>query len=292
MDPLIFHNDRIIAATEARLAPGQVGLLTGWGVFTTLRLYRGEPFAFERHWARMSRDAERLSVTLSHTRDFVHDAVVQVARTNHRRAGMARVAFIRNQGGLWGDGEKRPPSDLLIFTRELVPWPERHRLTLRPRAIFAGGQLAGAKMLSWVPHSLALEQAHAEGFDEVLLLNQKWQLAECASANIFLVREKRALTPPLTSGCLAGVTREILLEIAPQAGVAMAEQDLTAADLESAEECFISSTTREVAAVELISPKWHFKAPGPITRKLDQAFQAYVAAHLPEGVRGKSPQID
>jgi branched-chain amino acid aminotransferase len=213
-----------------------------------------------------------------------------VAHANHRHAGMARVAFIRNQGGLWEGREERAPSDLLIFSRELVPWPARHRLTLRPRAIFSSGQLAGAKMLSWVPHALALEQAHAEGFDEVLLLNEKWQLAECASANIFLVREERVLTPPLSSGCLAGVTREILLEIAPQAGVEIVEQDLTAADLASAEECFISSTTREVAAVELISPKWHFKAPGRVTRILDQAFQAYVAAHLPEPVIPTSPQ--
>ena len=290
MDPLIFHNQRVVGLNEARLSPGQIGLLTGWGVFTTLRLYRGQPFAFERHWARLSRDADRLSVQLSRPDSEVREAVVELARANRRRGGMARVAFIRNKGGLWEDRPKRPPSDLLIFTRELVAWPSRHRLTIQPLAIFARGELAGAKMLSWAAHALALEQAHAAGFDEVLLLNEKGQLAECASANIFLVRGGRVLTPPLSSGCLPGVTREILLEIAPEAGIELAERDLTLDDLSSADEVFISSTTREVAPVELISPRWNYRAPGRITRALDQAFHAYVAAHLPEPVPAKSEE--
>ena len=290
MDPLIFHNDRVVPSGEARLSPGQVGLLTGWGVFTTLRLYRGQPFAFERHWARLNRDAERLSVPLSYAQDYVCEAVIKLARASRRRGGMARVAFIRNKGGLWEDRVKRPPSDLLIFTRELVPWPPRHRLTIQPLAIFARGELAGAKMLSWATHALTLEQAHAAGFDEVLLLNEKGQLAECASANIFLVRGGRVLTPPLSSGCLPGVTREILLEIAPQAGVELAERDLTLDDLSSADEVFISSTTREVAAVELISPRWAYKAPGRVTRLLDQAFHAYVTTRLPEPVAVKGEE--
>ncbi len=287
MDPLIFHNQRLVGLNEARLSPGQIGLLTGWGVFTTLRLYRGQPFAFERHWARLSRDAERLSVPLDRPESDVREAVVELARANRRRGGMARVAFIRNQGGLWEDRTKRPPSDLLIFTRELVAWPPRHRLTVQPLAIFARGELAGAKMLSWAAHALTLEQAHAAGFDEVLLLNEKGQLAECASANIFLVRGGRALTPPLSSGCLPGVTREILLEIAREAGIELAQRDLTLDDLSSADEVFISSTTREVAPVELISPRWSYRAPGRVTHALDQAFHAYVAAHLPEPVPGK-----
>ena len=135
-------------------------------------------------------------------------------------------------------------------------------------------------MLSWVPHAAALERAHAEGFDEFLLLNEKGGIAECSSANVFLVSGGRALTPPLSSGCLPGVTREILLEIAPKAGIDIIEQDLTLDDLSAAQEAFISSTTREVAAVESISPNWNYKAPGPVTRALDCAFREYVQSRL------------
>ncbi|PYV25954.1 MAG: class IV aminotransferase [Acidobacteria bacterium] len=280
MDPLILHNDCILPLQEARLSPGQVGLLMGWGVFMTLRIYRAQPFAFERHWARMGRDAARLGVTFDHDQKRVREAIVELARANQRPEGMARVSFVKNKGGLWEQAEGHPATDLLVFTRELVSWPPGYRLRLQPMAIFSAGRHAGAKMLSWVSYASALGRAHADGFHEVLFLNEKGQLAECSSANIFLVRGARALTPPLASGCLPGVTREILLEIAPQAGVELVEQDLAPDDLSSAEEVFISSTTREVAGVESISPNWNYKPPGPITQTLDRAFREYVKSEI------------
>jgi branched-chain amino acid aminotransferase len=287
MDSLIFHNDRILPLGEAHLSPGQVGLLMGWGVFTTLRIYRGVPFAFERHWARMARDAARLEIQLPYEQMAVRQAVVELARANHRPEGVARLSFVRNQGGLWAQADDLPPTDLLLFTRELVAWPAAHRLQVQTMGIFSAGRYAGAKMLSWVPHAAVLERAHAEGYDDTLLLNEKGQLAECTSANVFLVREGKVLTPPLSSGCLAGITREILFEIAPQAGIELREQDLTLDDLSSADEVFISSTTREVAAVSTISPDWNYPAPGKIARALEEAFQDYIRAYL-DRVQGKS----
>jgi branched-chain amino acid aminotransferase len=280
MDPLIHHNGRIIPLKEVRLSPGQVGLLMGWGVFTTLRIYRGLPFAFERHWKRMARDAGRLQLSMEFSEETVRRAVIELARANHCPEGMARVSFVKNSGGLWSQADDLPPSDLLIFTRELVPWPTAHRLQLQPMGIFAGGQYAGAKMLSWVPHAAVLERTHAEGFDDALLLNEKGHLAECTSANIFLVQDGKVLTPPLSSGCLAGITREILFEIAPASGVELVEQELTPQNLSAAEEAFVSSTTREVAAVGTISPDWKYPAPGKITRALEQAFVNYVHTYL------------
>jgi branched-chain amino acid aminotransferase len=145
-------------------------------------------------------------------------------------------------------------------------------------AIFAAGVYAGVKMLSWAPNTAVLDKARAEGFDDALLVNEKGQLAECTSANIFLVRNGHVLTPPLSSGCLAGVTRDVLFEIAPTAGVKIVEQHLTADDLASAEEFFISSTTRGVAAVGHICPRWDYPAPGPVTQSLEEAFNKYVEA--------------
>jgi branched-chain amino acid aminotransferase len=279
MDRLIFHNDRNVPLEEARLSPGQTGLLMGWGVFTTLRLYHGNPFAFDRHWKRMERDAERLGMALPYAQERVRDAVARLADANHRPEGMARLSFVKNHGGLWAQAEGRPQADLLVFTRELVPWPAVHRLKLLPDAIHSAGRLAGAKMLSWVNNASTYEKAHQEGFDDALLLNEKGQLVECTSANIFLVRKGQIFTPPLASGCLPGVTREVLLEIVPRAGLDLSEHDLTPEDLASAEEVFISSTTREVAAVGNISPHWSYQAPAKVTRVLAQAFQDYVRAH-------------
>jgi branched-chain amino acid aminotransferase len=135
-------------------------------------------------------------------------------------------------------------------------------------------------MLSWVPHTAALERAHVEGFDEALLLNERAQLAECTSANIFLVRGGKVLTPPLSSGCLPGITREILLEIAPGSGIEIREQELDTKDISSGDEVFISSTTREVAAVESIVPGGSFQVPGQVTRQLQRIFADHVQSYL------------
>jgi branched-chain amino acid aminotransferase len=193
---------------------------------------------------------------------------------------VARVSFVKNHGGLWAEAGDCPETDLLIFTRQLVQWPAVQRLKLQHHALYSATRLAGAKMLSWVQNAGLLEKAHAEGFDDVLLLNENGQLAECTSANIFLVRENRVLTPPLTSGCLPGVTREVLREVVPQAGFELREQALTPDDLAPAAEAFISSTTREVAAVGSIEARWHFNAPGKLTVAIERCFKDYVRAHL------------
>jgi branched-chain amino acid aminotransferase len=280
MDSLIYHNDRIIPLTEARLSPGQMGLLMGWGVFTTLRIYNGVPFAFDRHWERMVRDSERLGIALEYREKAVHEAIVKLAAANHRPEGAARLSFIKNQGGLWADAPGLPATDLLIFTRELSAWPASHKLLLVPNAIFSIAKLAGAKMLSWVQNAGTLERVHREGFDDALLLNEQGHLAECTSANVFVVRGGEVFTPPLHSGCLPGITREALLEVIPAAGYRLHEQDLTPADLDSAEEVFISSTTREVAGVGSIQPNWKYPAPGKVTQQLAVAFQSYVNAQM------------
>jgi branched-chain amino acid aminotransferase len=280
MDSLIYHNERLVPLSEARLSPGQMGLLMGWGVFTTLRIYEGFPFAFERHWVRMARDAERLGISFDYQQDAVWKAIVELAAANRRREATARVSFIKNHGGLWADAPGLPATDLLIFTRELVAWPAAHRLKLVPNAIFSAGRLAGAKMLSWVQNAGTLERVHAEGFDDALLLDEQGRLAECTSANFFLVRDDRVLTPSLATGCLPGITREVLREVIPDTGYELLEQDLTPGDLGSAQEAFISSTTREVAAVGSISPNWRYSAPGRVTRELEAAFQQYVKTHL------------
>jgi branched-chain amino acid aminotransferase len=257
-----------------------MGLLMGWGVFTTLRIYEGRPFAFGRHWARMRHDAERLGMNLTHAQEAVRLAVIRLAEANNRPEGMARVSFVKNHGGLWGQVGNRPETDLLIFTRELVRWPAIHRLKLQPRALYSATRLAGVKMLSWVQNAALLEQAHTEGFDDVLLLNESGQIAECTSANVFLVRGGIVLTPPLSTGCLPGVTREVLREVVPGAGFELLEENLTPEDLSSAAEVFISSTTREVAAVGSIDAQWLYHAPGKTTVTIEQSFKDYVRSHL------------
>jgi branched-chain amino acid aminotransferase len=280
MDPLILHNDRIVPLAEARLSPGQAGLLLGWGVFTTLRLYRGRPFEFHLHCQRMARDAARLDVAMPYAEDVVLDRIVELARANSRPEGAARVSFVRNRGGLWADDSAARPTDLVVFTRELAPWPPVHRLLVQPNASCAAGVLAGAKMLSWAQNSVLNERARSQGYDDALLLNDHGEITECTSANFFMVRAGAVITPSLASGCLPGVTRDALFKVCRQAGIELREEALTPSSLHSASEVFISSTTREVAGVGFVSPDLEFPSPGPVTLRLEAAFVDYVQASL------------
>jgi branched-chain amino acid aminotransferase len=131
-----------------------------------------------------------------------------------------------------------------------------------------------------LPNVWAGAEAQNEGFDEVVLLNERGEVAECTAANIFAVRNGKVSTPPLTSGCLEGVTRGILFEIAPEAGVPVAEQIVRPEDLYSADEVFISSTNRNLIGVAEIAGHRIAKGPGPFTRQLDELFDAHVASYV------------
>jgi branched-chain amino acid aminotransferase len=126
----------------------------------------------------------------------------------------------------------------------------------------------------------AVAEAQKEGFDEVVLLNERGEIAECTAANIFAVKGGKVYTPPLNSGCLEGVTRGILFEIAPEAGVAVVEQALRPEDLYSSEEVFISSTNRNLLGVGEIAGHRIAAAPGRVTRQLDHLFDAHVADYV------------
>jgi branched-chain amino acid aminotransferase len=256
-------------------------LFNGWGLFTTLRIYQGQPFAYERHWERLRRDAERTRMPFDFDPAGVRAHVEELVEANRVTHGCARLIFVYNQVGFWRSRETMPPVDVIIFTSDLPDRGSAARLCLLPHGRYASHPLAGTKVLSWLDNVWALEGAHRRGFDEVILLNERGEVAECTAANIFCVRAGRVATPSLSSGCLAGVSRAILLEeIGPQLGLAIEERALLPAELYAADEIFISSTTREVQPVTQIE-EHSFPSPGETTRRLQQAFGNYIAQAIP-----------
>lgn len=276
----VFHNDKLLPLEQVRLSPGQAGLLSGWGLFTTLRIYSGEPFAFERHWKRLEKDAQRTHCPFPFAEEKVRTELGEVIRANQVKEGTARVYVIYNRQGFWQSDEAIPQADLLLYTAGLPTYREPSRLALREDGRHAASPLAGVKVTSWLNNVWNLYEAQQRGFDEVVLLNERGEVAECTAANISVVRGGKVSTPALRSGCLEGVTRAVLLEIGPAAGVPMEERILRPEDLYSADEVFLSSTNRNVLAVGEIEGHKIPAAPGPITRKLEQAFAAYVADYI------------
>lgn len=276
----VFHNNKLMPIEECRMSPGQAGLLNGWGLFTTLHIFDGIPFAFERHWKRLERDSARTHCPLPFDAEKVRGYLLEVIRANRVSEGCARIYAVYNQVGHWRSDESFPLVDLFLCSTDLPAFRQPARLNLREHGRHAASPLAGVKVTSWLNNVWNFYEAQQAGFDEVVLLNERGEVAECTAANLFCVRAGRVLTPPLNSGCLEGITRSILLEIGSRAGVKCEETTLRPADLFSANEVFISSTNRTLLAIGEIAGHRYASAPGPITQRLDQAFTAYIKDYL------------
>jgi branched-chain amino acid aminotransferase len=276
----VYRNDRLSPIEEVRLSPGQAGLLNGWGLFTTIRIYEGIPFAFERHWKRLERDAERTHCPFPFKIDVVRAQLGEVLRANKVKEGCARIYAIYNQVGFWRSDENFPAVDLLIYSAELPPHPDSVRLGLREHGRHAASPLAGVKVTSWLDNVWSLYEVQKTGFDEVVLLNEHGEVAECTAANIFCVKDGKVATPPLTSGCLEGITRGVLLETGAGAGVPVTERVLSPQDLYAANEVFISSTNRSMLPVSEIAGRKIGSGATPVLEKLEKVFDAYVRDYL------------
>jgi branched-chain amino acid aminotransferase len=276
----VFHNDCVVPVEETRLSPGQSGLLCGWGLFTTLRVFEGVPFAFERHWHRLERDAELTLCPFPFKMEDVRRYLQEVLRSNQVREGCARIYVVNNQPGHWRSDEAFPKADLMICSADLPNYRDRVRLTTRAHGRHAASPLANAKVTSWLNNVWSLQEAQREGFDEVILLNERGEVAECTAANIFCVQRGTVVTPPLSSGCLPGITREVVLEIGAPAGIPVVERTLFPKDLTSADEVFISSTNRNVLPVTAIDGQDLPSDRGQVTQKLERILAKYIRAYV------------
>jgi branched-chain amino acid aminotransferase len=277
----VFHNEALQPVEKTRWSPGQAGLICGWGLFTTVRITRGEAFAYERHWRRLEKDAALTRLPLSYTGAKARVLLHEVVRANQVKEGCARIYLVWNTVGSWRSDEKMQEVDLVITTADLPKYPEMMRLTVREHGRHAASPLAGVKTISWLDSVWAAGEAQREGFDEVVLLNERNEVSECTAANIFALKGEKVVTPPLSSGCLEGVTRGILMEIASEAGTSVVEQTLRLDDLYGADEVFVTSTNRNVIGVKEIAG--HTIAggnTGAITQKLDEAFEAYIKDYV------------
>ena len=275
----ILHNDNIRQASEQVLSAGQVGLLSGWGVFTTIRVVEGIPFAFERHWTRVARDAATMHVTVPADPESVRRKLLELIEANRAYHATLRLVIVRNQGGIWEGPSQSTPSDLIALTTDSKHWGPSARLTYVKQARHAACEFAGTKILSWAMNLTWLETAQALGFDEVILLNERGEVAECTSANIFVAKGNQVWTPPLSSGCLPGITREVLLSEIHVPGIHIGEKTLMPAELESADEVFITSTTRNLLPVAQIEEKTISRSEH-LHKPLEKAFAAFVSRYV------------
>lgn len=278
MHRFLLHNESLRETTEPCLLPGQVGFLNGWGVFSTLRVSEGVLFEWDRHWARIVRDARRMHVPVPEDPSRLVTDLYKLIDANAVGEGTLRVAIVRNHGGMFEAPGLTRPFEIVAFTTGLRPWGGSVRLAIKPDARHGASEFRGAKVTAWAQNLAWNEEAHDRGFDEVLLLDEFGRVSECTSANVFAIFGNEAVTPPFDSGCLPGITRELLLDTVRAEGIRVREGHLQPADLEAADAVFITSSTRDLLPVAEVEGL-QLQHNGDVTERLLAAFRAHIAAY-------------
>ena len=213
MSRFVYFNKQILPILEANLPATASAVLYGKGVFTTIRIKNKEPFLWEKHWRRLNENAEKIGVDLSEfSIETVKNALAELVEKNKAEDVRARITFFdETASGIWQFESNRKAS-LLITTADVRKMPEVLRLTVSPVLVNSTSPLAGVKSCNYVENLLALEEAQNRGFSESVRLNLRGEIAGACMANIFWLKNGKLFTPSLKTGCLAGTTREFILE--------------------------------------------------------------------------------
>jgi branched-chain amino acid aminotransferase len=273
--PLVYLNGALVEENEAKISVFDHGLVVGDGVFETVLLHGGTPFALRRHLERLERSAAGLGIGPVDAAEL-SSAVDAVVSSVAFEAGRIRITLTAGRGPLGSGRLPGPPTvivacspvdhDDLPSRVQVVPWPRNER-----------GALAGLKTTSYAENALALAEAARRDADEAIFANTAGMLCEGTGSNIFVVHHGELLTPTLSSGCLAGVTRALVLQY-----FGGREEDLEVAELttERVSEAFLTSTIRGIQPISAINGR-QLGFPGPHTTKAAQRYAELLLQGVP-----------
>ncbi|MDA8038859.1 MAG: aminotransferase class IV [Actinomycetota bacterium] len=269
--PLVYLNGELVEEDDAVVSVFDHGLVTGDGVFESILVEDGSPFALAEHLARLEQSAALIGLQAPPRPELERGVGLVAAQSKTHRAKV-RLTVTGGVGPLASNRQDAPPTVIVALSPlgdepagpasvVVVPWPRSER-----------SALVGAKTISYAENVVALAWAEAHGADEALFLNLAGNLCEGTGSNIFVALGGRLLTPPLSAGCLAGVTRALLLEAS-----AAEEGDIPSASLGEVSEAFLTSTTRGVQPISIFDGRSLGELPGPLTESAGTAFEKLAA---------------
>jgi branched-chain amino acid aminotransferase len=260
------------------------GFLYGEGVYETLRTYGGRPFLFERHMARLRSSASGLRLELpldDETMAARIDDTIDAAGFAPGSEAYVRVLLTRGVGPLSYDPAATPSPSIVVIVKPHVPlttdiYQRGVEVAIVPIVRNHPGSISPLiKSNNLLNNALAMQEAVRRGAFEGVMRNYRGEIAECTSANLFIVDRGAALTPPLDAGLLPGITRGFLFEVGADVGVPVREQALKDADLLGADEAFLTATTKEIVPIVRVDGQAIGDGhPGPVTRALLDAYRA------------------
>ncbi|MDH6126977.1 aminodeoxychorismate lyase [Kitasatospora sp. GP82] len=256
----IWVNGSLLASGDAMVSVLDHGLTVGDGVFETVKAVEGRAFALTRHLERLTRSARGLGLP-DPDHDRVREGVERVLTANPMPLGRVRITYT---GGISPLSSERgtAPATLVVAIGSAAPRPDTTAVQTVPWRRNEHSAVAGLKTTSYAENVVALAAAHRAGASEALFANTAGRLCEGTGSNVFVVLGGRLLTPTLASGCLAGITRQLVID-----WTGAEERDLPFEALQQAEEVFLTSTTRDVQAVTRVDTRDLAPTPGPVTLK-------------------------
>lgn len=263
-----------MSSSDFHVSPFDLGLTVGLGVFETMAAYDGRIFAYGKHYARLVQSAEIIGIDVP-DRGLIEAAITEVVMANHLDNGRARVRLTLTGGvnPLHGGGKAGAVIITAVET-EIADGDRVARLAWVPHVLNERAATSGVKSISYVEQLLALRYARQMGADEALMVNTRACLAEGSMSNVFLVKQGVVRTPSLASGCLPGVTRQLVIALCNELDVAVEQCELTREDVDGADEIFLTSSLREIQGACLLGAG----APvvGDVTRELGRAYRQLV----------------
>ncbi len=268
---IIWLDGELTPIEAARISPLDRGLTVGDGVFETLRVYAGHPFAWTRHDARLRISARGLGLSVIDAATL-RAGVDAVLAANDLHDARLRITVTGGEGPP-GSSRSGATPRVMIVGVEFKALPASTSVVIAPWTRNENSATAGLKTLSYAANVRALSYAESRGATEALFANTQGNLCEATGSNVFAVIDDVLVTPPASAGCLLGVTRGLVLELAAQLGIAHEQHDIPMSDIDTATEVFLSSTTREVQRVDHIDG-----APSPSSTHFgDRLADAYAA---------------
>lgn len=285
MSAMVNVNGRVYDKEHAVIPVFDHGFLYGEGIYETLRTYHGQPFLFDRHMRRL-----RASASMIHLDVPISDAEIAARfRTTMEAAGLGRdgheaylrILVTRGVGELTYDPAACPvPSVVIIAKPHVDAPPEAYDQGVTVALVDIVRNHPGSvnpiiKSNNLLNNAMAMQQAYRRGAFEGVMRNYRGELTECTTANLFVVRGGAALTPPMNAGLLGGLTREFVFEVGKDVGIEVREAVLRDEDLFTADEAFLTSTTREIVPIVRVDERIIGAGrPGPVTRSLLDGFRA------------------
>jgi branched-chain amino acid aminotransferase len=269
----IWVNGALHPAESATVSVLDHGMTVGDGIFETVKATEGQPFALTRHLDRLTRSARGLGLP-DPDHDEVRRACTAVLDANPTALGRVRITYTGGLSPLGSDRGEAGPT-LVIAVGETKRRPDTTAVITVPWTRNERGALTGLKTTSYAENVVALARAREQGASEALFANTVGRLCEGTGSNVFVVLDGELHTPPVASGCLAGITRALTVD-----WTGAHETDLPLDALERAEEIFLTSTLRDVQAVHRVDGRQLPTAPGPVTAKAMRVFDERSGADL------------